>query len=255
MKKEQIAVTMFTLRDFCKNEEEYADSLKKVSKIGYENIQISGVKVETKKIKEIADAFNLNICATHEPAADILGKPQEVVERLNVLDCKHTAFPNVAKYPIKTKKDVVDLARKLDKSGEILKRNGKILSYHNHEYEFARIEGKTILETIFENTDSEHLKAELDTHWVQRGGANPTTWCKLMRKRLPLLHLKDYIVTTDRETLFGEIGSGNLEWYSIIEEARRSECEWYIVEQDHSLIDPFESIKMSYNFLVENFAS
>ena len=29
MKKEQIAVTMFTLRDFCKNEEEYADSLKK----------------------------------------------------------------------------------------------------------------------------------------------------------------------------------------------------------------------------------
>ena len=32
MKKEQIAVTMFTLRDFCKNEEEYADSLKKVSK-------------------------------------------------------------------------------------------------------------------------------------------------------------------------------------------------------------------------------
>ena len=48
MKKEQIAVTMFTLRNFCKNEKEYADSLKKVSKIGYENIQISGVKVETK---------------------------------------------------------------------------------------------------------------------------------------------------------------------------------------------------------------
>ena len=51
MKKDQIAVTMFTLRNFCKNEEEYADSLEKVSKIGYENIQISGVKVETKKNK------------------------------------------------------------------------------------------------------------------------------------------------------------------------------------------------------------
>ena len=139
MKKEQIAVTMFTLRDFCKNEEGYTDSLKKVSKIGYKNIQISGVKVETKKVKEIADAFNLNICATHEPAADILDKPQEVVERLNVLDCKHTAFPNVAKYPIKTKKDVVDLARKPDKSGEVLKRNGKRVFHMEEDVSFLLI--------------------------------------------------------------------------------------------------------------------
>ncbi|HBM51994.1 MAG TPA: sugar phosphate isomerase/epimerase, partial [Deltaproteobacteria bacterium] len=48
----------------------------------------------------------------------------------------------------------------------------------------------------------------------------------------PLLHLKDYVVTLEREILFGEVGTGSLNWDAIIREADEAGCEWFIVEQD-----------------------
>ena len=50
-----------------------------------------------------------------------------------------------------------------------------------------------------------------------------------MRGRLPLLHLKDYVVTLDREVLFGEVGVGSLNWDAIIRAADDAGCEWFIV--------------------------
>ena len=66
-----------------------------------------------------------------------------------------------------------------------------------------------------------------------------------------MLHLKDYAVTLNREILFGEVGVGNLNWDAIIREADKAGCEWFIVEQDSSTRDPFESIKMSFDFLLQ----
>ena len=50
-----------------------------------------------------------------------------------------------------------------------------------------------------------------------------------------------------------EIGSGNLEWKPILEAADEAGCLWYIVEQDVCPGCPFESLKMSYDYLSENF--
>jgi sugar phosphate isomerase/epimerase len=72
-----------------------------------------------------------------------------------------------------------------------------------------------------------------------------------MKGRLPLLHLKDYVVTLEREILFGEVGTGSLNWDAIIREADEAGCEWFIVEQDTSTRDSFESIKMSFDFLMQ----
>ena len=69
--------------------------------------------------------------------------------------------------------------------------------------------------------------------------------------RLPLLHLKDYMVTLDREILFGEVGVGSLNWDAIIRAADEAGCEWFIVEQDSGTRDPFESIKMSFDYLMQ----
>ena len=64
--------------------------------------------------------------------------------------------------------------------------------------------------------------------------------------------MKDYVMTLDRNINFGEVGRGNLDWNEIVQNADNSGCEWYIVEQDFCNIDPFESIKISYDFIVKN---
>jgi sugar phosphate isomerase/epimerase len=49
-----------------------------------------------------------------------------------------------------------------------------------------------------------------------------------------------------------EIGNGNLNWPAIIQAAEKSGCEWFIVEQDICPGDPFESIKISYDYIKAN---
>ena len=252
MRPEQIALTLYTLRDYCRDVTSLRSTLKKVKEIGYPAIQVSGVGVQDPKvIRELAEDVGLTICATHEPPNKILEEPIAVVERLNVLGCKHTAFPHPGSYAIDSMEACLELSKRLEGSGKLLRDGGKQLSYHNHELEFVRYENQSILELILTNTDAKFLQAELDTFWVQKGGEDPVAWCRKMQGRLPLLHLKDYVVTLEREIRFGEVGIGSLDWDSIIQEADAAGCEWFIVEQDSSTRDPFESIKMSFDFLMQ----
>ena len=86
MRPEQIALTLYTLRDHCQDINSLRSTLKIVKEIGYQAIQISGVGVKDPIIiRELSEEAGLTICATHEPSNKILEEPTDVVERLNIL--------------------------------------------------------------------------------------------------------------------------------------------------------------------------
>ena len=73
MKINQIAITLYTVRDFCQNEKDLFESLKKIKNIGYSSVQISGVGlIDPKTIKRMCEDLSLVICATHEPNEQII---------------------------------------------------------------------------------------------------------------------------------------------------------------------------------------
>ena len=132
---------------------------------------------------------------------------------------------------------------------------GLTLCYHNHNHEFRKIGGKTIFERIFEKTNPNHVQAEPDTFWVQYGGSDNVEWCEKLSGRLPLLHLKDYMVTAENSHAFCEIGAGNLNFARIIAAAERSGCQWFIVEQDVCPGDPVDSLRQSFEYIKANLVS
>lgn len=256
MKLEQVAIQLFTLREFCKTAEDYATTLKRVTAIGYQAIQISAVgPIPTSELRSIAEGEGLTICATHEPALTIVNEPQRVADRLCELGCKYTAYPSPVGVDFYNAQAVFEWIAQLDAAGAVLRKAGRVLTYHNHSSEFAHIEGRPILSWIYEKTAPENLQAELDTYWVQAGGASPEGWCEKLAGRLPLLHIKDYSVTPERVPQFAEIGYGNLDFPRIISAADKAGCEWYIVEQDTCPGDPFVSIEKSFNYIKENLVS
>ncbi len=250
MQIKQAAIQLYTLRNFCKTAEDYAQTLKRVRAIGYQAIQISAVgPIPPSELRSIAEGEGLTICATHEPAVKILDETDTVIERLQTLGCTQVAYPNPAGIDLSDSAQLEAWFPRLDQAGKRLREAGITLSYHNHSNEFFHYKGKPILEWIFERTDPAHLQGELDTYWVQHGGGNSTEWCERLAGRLPLLHLKDYAVTIDRVPYYTEIGSGNLNFRSIIAAAEASGCEWFIVEQDTCPGDPFDSITKSFNYI------
>ena len=251
MKKCKIATQCYTLRDYMHTPGQVDRSFAKLREIGFEAVQISGVAADPKDVKKFADKNGLTICATHESGDAILTNIDSVIEKLDLYDCKHTAFPCPFGWQVVDYATTVDLAKTLDEAAVKMAAAGKTLSYHNHNTEFRKINGKPILDIIFENAPN--LQAEIDTYWIQMGGCNPTEYVKKYTGRQTIFHLKDFGVLYPNQSIMVPVGSGNLDWNSILPAAEAAGVEWYIIEQDTCHKCPFESMKDSFDYLMKNF--
>ena len=253
MKKSQVAAQCYTIREFCKDAASFATSCKKVKAIGYAAGQISGVgPIPEDEIVKITKGEGLAICATHESGKTIVEDVNKVIDRLGKLGTRYTAYPHPHQ-PITSLADAQALAQALDQAGEAMRKAGQVLTYHNHATEYRKFEGRTIMDVLYDETDPRNLQGEIDTYWVQAGGGDPVAWVQRLNPRLPLLHLKDYGVHDDgKGGRISEIGRGNLDFKRICAAAEQAGCEWFIVEQDTCPGDPFDSLKISHDYIAAN---
>lgn len=250
MRVEQIAAQLYTVRQFTQTATDFGATLRKVREIGYQAVQISGVgPIPDAEVIRMLDGEGLVCCAIHVAGARILNETKSVIEQLDTLRCRHVAYPYPADVKLVTHADVTRFAGQLEAAGAQIAASGKVLSYHNHSIEFRRVRNRPILEWLYKKTNPAHLQGEIDTYWVQHGGGDPVDWCRKLRGRLPLLHMKDYAVGPDNQPWFAEIGQGNMNWKKIVAAAEKSGCEWFIVEQDICPGDPFDSLRISFDFI------
>lgn len=250
MKLSQVAAQFYTVREHCKTAADLAATAKKVRALGYTAAQLSGLgPIPEEEIVAIMRGEGLTICATHEPSARILDEPEAVIDRLRKLGCKLTAYPFPRDVDFGNPEHVRALVRKLDAAGARLRAAGLTLGYHNHGIEFVPFEGAPVLDYIYAHTSPQNVVGEIDTYWIHYGGGDVVEWCRKLRGRLPFIHLKDYTFTRENKPTFCEIGLGTLPFKKIIAEAEASGCEWFIVEQDTCPGSPFDSLKISFDYI------
>lgn len=257
MELQQVGLNLYTLRDYLADTKSTIRTFQRIREIGYEAVEVCSVDdTDDSELVRILDGEGLVCCGTHEAPHDILHEPRRIAERLQKLGCVYTAYPYPEGVDITSLINLTGLARNLDRAGAILMEEGCRLLYHNHNIEFQRCHGELVLEYLFDNTDPSHVLAEPDTYWVQNGGGDPLEWCRKLKNRMPILHMKDYVVSKNNdesqpgwEPTFAEVGSGNLDWRKIIFEAEASGCQWFVVEQDACQGDPFDSITVSFDYI------
>ena len=251
MNIDQVAIQFWTVRAFCKTTADYAATLKKVREIGYRGIELAGFPGPVEELIRMVNGEGLTICSSHESPATILDDTNQIVDRIASLGCQYVTCPH-AIGDFSKSADIEMLIAKLEAAGAILHKAGRTLTYHNHANEFVHFNGKPLLETIYGQTRPENLQAELDTYWVQAGGADPVQCIEKLGNRLPLIHLKDYAVDATGRPYYAEIGSGNLDFKAIIAAAEAAGTQWFIVEQDTCPGDPFDCIKTSFEYIQAN---
>ena len=256
MKKERIAAQLYSVRDYCNDAHDLTETLKNVRSIGYKAVELPSLgPLPPHELARVLDGEGLICCATHEDSEELLTDPGAVIERLNTLTCDTTAYPWPRDQDFANVEGVRRLCKALTRTGRLMKKEGVSFCYHNHNLEFHRLNGRTVMDIIVAETDPEVVQIELDTYWVQAGGGDPVSWLGRLKGRSSLVHLKDYGVDPRGRAIFEELGQGNLDWERIIPAARRAGCRWYVVEQDADWEegDPFESLKMSLAFLKKAF--
>lgn len=78
---------------------------------------------------------------------------------------------------------------------------------------------------------------------------DPAAFLRKLGGRTMAVHFKDLKANLDNTTEMAEIGEGNLNWDSIIAACQEAGVKWALVEQDTCRRNPFESLKISYDYL------
>lgn len=251
MRKSDIAAQLYTLRDYTKTPEQIVSTLERVRSIGYQAVQLSGIgQIEPMNLKSITDRLGIVICATHTAYDRLIGDLDAVIKEHQLLKC---CYVGLGAMPVKFRKDAYsyrEFMRIIDPIARELADKGLKFVYHNHHFEFEKYNGITGMEILLHETDPAVFSFELDTYWVQSGGANPVDWIRKMSGRIDVIHFKDMSII-DNQQAFAEIGEGNLNWSDIIVACRESHIKWYAVEQDRCYRDPFESMEISFKYLSE----
>jgi|SaaInlStandDraft_1057018.scaffolds.fasta_scaffold07344_4 sugar phosphate isomerase/epimerase len=250
--KPEVGLTLFNLREHIKTQEGLDETLGRVKGMGYNNVQVSGCSIEPKIVRELTDKHELKIVASHEGAKQIREDFDAIVNKLRTFGCDFTALGSPGGIFDWKDGDPNALVSELKTWGEKFKAEGIKFGFHNHEMELAKYNGRTLLATIYEDTPPDVLYAELDLHWVTRGGGSPVAWINKVAGRMPVVHIKDFAMdATERKPYFCEIGEGNLDWPAIIDALTETGVNYMVVEQDREVPerDIFASMELSYKNL------
>ena len=252
----EIGVQFYTLRDHCKNLDDFAESLKKVADIGYKNVQISCVcDYEPEWLAEQLKKNGLKCVLTHTPVPQLTGGDLKTVcKNHEIFGCDYIGlgcfdFSDTAEG--RTYDDFVKIYKPVAKE---IKENGKRFMYHNHAKEFLRFGADNrIIERIMKDFDKDELGFVLDVFWVQAAGGDPAAWMEKLSGRIPTIHLKDYYFDPQAKNPCDHIavvGEGNINFDRIFEKAETCGVKYMLVEQDECHgEDPFDCVKRSYNYL------
>jgi sugar phosphate isomerase/epimerase len=148
------------------------------------------------------------------------------------------------------------LGQSLNKAGDMASKHGLQLCYHNHAFEFAPAERRTLLDVLLETADPKLVKLELDIMWSRVAGVDPVSVLLRFGQRIPLVHLKNVAPGVPRmfnEDLpakdFRDLGHGVIKVADVLKAGAQVGVKHYFVEQDETPGNPIDSLRASYQHL------
>lgn len=242
-----IAIQLYTVRTLLQDPSRLAGVLGRLREIGYRAVEVAGLGGGAAgRFGEELRRADLVACAAHVSLQMLKAELDHVVAECTDWGCRYVVVPSVPE-DYRSPAGYHRFAQEARELARRLRPSGIQLAYHNHAFELERFGDRTALETVFEAA-GEDLQAELDTYWLQFGGANPSVWIRRFKGRAPLVHLKDMAVDGGNP-VDAEIGEGNLDWIDILGSCRDAGTTWLVVEQDNPRRDPMESVAISHTNL------
>ncbi len=262
-----IAVQLYTVRRELKDD--MRGTLEQIKKMGYDGVEFAGLHGHTvAEVKAMCEEIGLVPISAHVPYLDMLADPRGVLSQYAELGVKFVAVPYLTPEYRPGTKAFPEVVKNVEMLGSVAKELGMQLLYHNHDFEFVKLDGKYALDVLYDTVPAELLQTELDTCWVNVGGEVPADYILKYTGRAPIVHLKDFAgeKSDDMYELIGiaaskpkqpskfefrPVGLGLNDFPAILDAARKAGAEWVVVEQDEPSmgLTPLQSIEKSIQYL------
>jgi sugar phosphate isomerase/epimerase len=233
---------------------DFGETLQKIADLGYRYVELAGLYGKSPgEFKAGLLKAGLTAISAHVPYRDMLGDPEKVMGGYIEIGCRYIVIPYLNEEDRSTSPNYEGVKKEIAKLGEIAKKLGAILLYHNHEFEFQQYRGKYVLDDLYDSIPADLLQTEIDTCWANIGGVNPGEYIRKYRNRSPVVHLKDFylpegltpenkykLIDQTRRAApgakggfeFRAVGYGIQDIPSILKAAGEAGASWVVVEQD-----------------------
>lgn len=262
-----VAVQVYSVRNEAKAD--IRGTLEQIKKMGYDGVEFAQMHGSTpEELKALCEEFGLVPVSAHVPYAALMEDTRGTLSQYAAIGCQYVAIPHLGGEDRPGGEKFPQTIENIKKIGKEARAMGMQLLYHNHDFEFIKLDGKYGLDVLYESTCPECLQTELDTCWVNVGGEDPSEYLMKYAGRSPVVHLKDFYGerSEDMYELIGEksaapvrpnnfefrpLGSGMQDMPSILKAAEAAGAKWLVVEQDNPSmgLTPMESIAKSREYL------
>lgn len=254
MKTPTMAIQLYTLRDHIKNAEDFDKTLKRLADMGVKDVQISGIgDIPAETQREILDKHGMKVCITHKSFDWMKEDIDGVIAHHKTIGCDAVGIGSA---PGEGRGNRGNVSRFISEAEEIakkLKENGMTFNYHNHAFEFYRLDDhkNNMMEMLLERTNPELFNFIPDVAWIHYAGADPVEVIKRMKRRIKVLHFKDYIFDADGNRHFVSLGRGVVDLKACYEAAKELEIPYIAYEQDNDWVDgdAFKATEESWEFM------
>ncbi|MBN2806670.1 MAG: sugar phosphate isomerase/epimerase [Prolixibacteraceae bacterium] len=251
--KKEIGLQLYSLRDDMKTDA--VATVVKVGEMGYTFVEAAGYGdgkfygMDPLEFKKLCNDNGLEFLASHtgRPVPDssnyeeVMAWWDQCIDAHAVAGVQFIVQPFMDQYGYGSLEDLQRYCDYFNAVGEKCNAKGIKFGYHNHDKEFTEVDGVVRYDYMLQNTDPEKVFFQLDLYWIMVGGKSAVDYFKQYPGRFILWHVKD-------EKELGE--SGKMDFKTLFENAEVSGMKHIIVEVERYNYTPLESVKMSYDFLM-----
>jgi sugar phosphate isomerase/epimerase len=236
-------------------------TLRQLRAIGYKRVETAGFAgLTAKAFRAQLDQARLVCPSTHLPVGSHELGP--LFEDAHTVGAKYVVSSALfsSKSGSQTLDDYLGMADRLNNLGRKAKDAGLQYAYHNHNFEFRKLDGDRIgYDVLLKHTDPELLAFELDCGWMVAAGYDPINYFHQYPGRYRMLHVKDFVATNGPSTSLAkderpqgtELGRGHIDYKPILLAAAEAGIHDYYVEQEPPFIDmsALAAVKVDYQYL------
>lgn len=255
-----IGIQLYTVRDDMQKNP--IETIRKIAGIGYKDVECAGYTerkfygMSKKEFKKLLMDNGLTMKSGHTGTGQ--QNPAQKATMVNNWEafCEDAAYMGqeyvVCAYLTEDERKTIDQYKKLaelfNSCGEVAKSFGLTFAFHNHDFEFVKIDKQVPFDIFLNETDAALVKFELDHFWIKKAGYNANYFFDRYPGRFPLWHVKD--MSNDADKTFETVGKGSIDWKEVFNLRKASGMKYFYVEQDAVRKGTaMESIVNSYQYL------
>lgn len=254
----KVGIQLYSMRDYLGKD--VKGVIAKVAKAGYTEVETYGYDtakktfwgLSPKDFKSLLSDNGLTSPSGHYGMEQFLGQGKNddleaCIEAANIVGQNTIVVPHLDEKYRKTVADFKALAQNINKMAVICKKGGLHTGYHNHNFEFAPVDGVMLYDVLLKDIDPTLISFEMDIYWVVRAGHDPVELIKAHPGRFSMWHIKD--MNKEKREKNTEVGSGSIDFKKIFEYQKLSGVKHIYMEQENFDMDAYASITQSASYI------